>query len=132
MPKYRYLCVTCDFRWQQVPPHKVSALLAQGVSPSIVKAAPSRPSRPYRCTQCRQIKRNHVCQGWSWTGDELPASEAQEENLELLASISEETAEEMQAFDEEDVTTMAESEYRPSGEAVCATSFAPTSDAMSS
>ena len=106
IPKYRYVCVTCDFRWQQVPPHKVSALLAQGVSTSIVKPAPSRPSRPYRCTQCRQIKRNHVCQGWSWTGDELPPNEAQD-GIGLLATISEETVEGIQAFDE-DVTTTAE------------------------
>ena len=58
--KYRYECMDCDIKWQQVPPHLASNSTPRDMG--IVKS--KRILNTYRCSVCRQIKRGHVCTGF--------------------------------------------------------------------
>lgn len=56
--KYRYICDSCDTKWQETPPHKVCGDIDNDFS--IMKQNMKRPSN-YKCGRCGLPKKGHVC-----------------------------------------------------------------------
>ena len=51
-----------------MPPNKAALLIQQGVltEKQAQQVVVSNVQRTYRCSLCRQVKKGHVCTGFSW------------------------------------------------------------------
>ena len=56
--KYRYICESCDQKWQQIPPHRMNDVKSCELT---LSSSIKKNTGGYKCGKCGLPKKGHIC-----------------------------------------------------------------------